>query len=71
MAADSHNHSKPLYAAPSFTDDADDNEDRDELLINIRSYRCIWGTKCRVYNETPKKNEAWKAIASILSRPGR
>ena len=67
MALDSYSHSEPLYLIFSLADNADDNEDYDELLINeVRR-----DTKCRAYKDTPKKNEAWKAIASKLGRPGR
>ena len=69
MASDSY--SESFYSTPLFADNVDDNDDYDEVLINkIKNYRCIWHKKCCAYKETPKKNEAWKAIASKLSRPG-
>ena len=52
-------------------DTVEGDEDDDEMLINeVKSYRCLWDTKCRSYKENPKKAEAWRAIASKLQRSG-
>lgn len=48
-----------------------EEKDNDELLINeVRSFRCLWDTKCRGYKDTPKKTQAWKQIAIKLGRTG-
>ena len=48
-----------------------DEIDEDELLINeVRSFRCLWDTKCRAYKDTPKKTQAWKSITTKLRKPG-
>ena len=61
-----------LSEISSFADEADVNDDYEQLLINeVKSYRCIWDTIYLAYKEAPKKNEAWKVVASKFSRPGR
>lgn len=59
-------------------DEEDGNEvlvaavDTDELLINeIRTYRCLWDTKCRAYKDIPKKIEAWRIISTKLGKGGK
>ena len=69
MASDSYCLvSTPLSEISVFPDEADIDDDYDELPINEDK---SWDTRCRAYKEAPKKNEAWKVIASKLSRPGR
>ena len=48
-----------------------EEKDDDELLINeVRNFRCLWDTKCRGYKDTPKKTQAWKQIAGRLGKSG-
>ena len=52
-------------------DTVEDDEDDDEMLINeVKSFRCLWGTRCRSYKENQRIAEAWRAIASKLHRSG-
>ena len=41
-----------------------------DLIEEVRSYECLWNTKCRAFKETPKKAEAWRRISAKLNLGG-
>ena len=42
-----------------------------DLIEEVRSYECLWNTKCRAFKETPKKIEAWRQISAKLNVESR
>ncbi len=68
LLANQHEQSD-IFADPE--NDAVVERDEYKLLINeVRSYRCLLDTRCRLYKGNPKKAAALRAIVCKLRRSG-
>ena len=43
----------------------------DELIELVKEYKIIWNTGGRGFKDTTNKNQAWREIASKMSRHGK
>ena len=59
-------------AAASYSGRAILNMEQDEQLIElVKAYPCLYDTKSADFKIVLKKENAWKAIASVLAKTGQ